>query len=168
MKKLLAVIFGVLAGFGLLGFLAAPVSAVELGEDPICESGAGVYTAEELKALGCKAVDDKSGDIGVVMSNIIKIVIAVIGIVAVIVIIISGVTFLTSQGDPAKVKRAKDTILYAVLGLILSVLAYTIVNFVSGAINPGDAGTDTETKTKTETETGTKTETTTEKTEDAK
>ena len=57
----------------------------------------------------------------------------VLGAVSVIVIVIAGVYYTTSGGDPSLVKRAKDTLLYAVIGLIVAVMAYAIVNFVVGA-----------------------------------
>jgi len=56
----------------------------------------------------------------------------VLGAVSVIVIVIAGVYYTTSGGDPALVKRAKDTLLYAVIGLIVAAMAYAIVNFVVG------------------------------------
>lgn len=65
--------------------------------------------------------------------NVIAILNAVIGVlsfVCVVVIIIGGVTYMTSSGDAGKVKKAKDTILYGVLGLVVCVLAFAIVNFV--------------------------------------
>ena len=55
---------------------------------------------------------------------------AVLGLVAVIVIIIGGINYMTSAGDAGKVKKAKDTILYGVIGLVICVLAFAIVNFV--------------------------------------
>lgn len=53
-----------------------------------------------------------------------------IGIVAIILIIHSGLKYITSRGDPANIKSAKDTLLYAVIGLIVALMAFTIVNFV--------------------------------------
>ncbi len=64
------------------------------------------------------------------VSTIIKSVIGVLGLVCVIVVIIGGVNYMTSSGDAGKVKKAKDTILYGVIGLIICVLAFAIVNFV--------------------------------------
>ena len=64
------------------------------------------------------------------VSGIIKAVIAVLGLVCVIVIIMGGVSYMTSTGDAGKVKKAKDTILYGVIGLVICVLAFAIVNFV--------------------------------------
>ena len=54
----------------------------------------------------------------------------IIGIVAVIMIILGGFTMMTSSGDPGKVKKGKDTILYGVIGLVVALLAVVIVNFV--------------------------------------
>ena len=51
-----------------------------------------------------------------------------------IAIIIGGVKYMTSQGDAAKIKSAKDTILYAVIGLIVALLAFAITNFILGAL----------------------------------
>ena len=62
--------------------------------------------------------------------NIINGVIAVLGLVCVVVMIIGGVNYMTSSGDAGKVKKAKDTILYGLIGLVVCVLAFAIVNFV--------------------------------------
>lgn len=68
------------------------------------------------------------------ITNIINAVIAALGIVAVVVIVLGGVQYMTSTGDSTKVKKAKDTILYGIVGLIICVLAYAIVNFVIGGL----------------------------------
>lgn len=54
------------------------------------------------------------------------------GIIAVLIIIIAGYTFVTSSGDAAGVKKAKNAILYSVIGLVVIILAFTITNFVIG------------------------------------
>mgnify|MGYP000843957580 FL=1 len=53
------------------------------------------------------------------------------GAVAVIVIIFGGFRYITSTGDPARVKQAKDTIVYGIIGLIVAILAYAIVRFIT-------------------------------------
>lgn len=73
-------------------------------------------------------------DLVTAVSNIISAVIAVLGIVCVIVMIIGGINYMTSSGDSGKVKKAKDTILYGLIGLVVCVLAFAIVNFVIGNI----------------------------------
>lgn len=54
------------------------------------------------------------------------------GATAVIVIIVSAIFYIISQGDAAKIKRAKDGILYAVVGLVVILLAFVITNFIIG------------------------------------
>lgn len=64
------------------------------------------------------------------ITGIINAVVAALGIVCVVVMIIGGVNYMTSSGDAGKVKKAKDTILYGLIGLVVCVLAFAIVNFV--------------------------------------
>lgn len=80
--------------------------------------------------------DDKNltGDI----TGIINAIIGVLGIVCVVVMIIGGVNYMTSSGDAGKVKKAKDTILYGMIGLVICVLAFAIVNFVISNILQGN------------------------------
>ena len=73
---------------------------------------------------------DDGGNLTDQIVNIINVVVGVLGIVAVIVIIMGGISYMTSAGDPGKVKKGKDTILYGVIGLIICALAFAIVNFV--------------------------------------
>ena len=54
----------------------------------------------------------------------------VVGILAVVMIIIGGIQYTTSGGDQAAVTKAKNTILYGIVGLVIAILAYAIVNFV--------------------------------------
>ena len=94
----------------------------------ICDSKAASLKVKE--AAGCSG----SGDLTAGVTHILNAIIGVIGLVAVIFIIIGGVNYMTSNGDPQKTKKAKDTILYATIGLIICALAFAIVNFVIGSI----------------------------------
>ncbi len=76
-----------------------------------------------------------NGDLKNVIVNILNGVIGALGIVAVVFVIIGGVQYMTSHGDSAKTKKAKDTILYACIGLVVCALAFIIVNFAIGIIN---------------------------------
>lgn len=69
------------------------------------------------------------GDSGI-FTTIINILLFIIGVVAVIMLIIGGIRYVVSGGDQAAVTAAKNTILYAVIGIIIAILAYAIVNFV--------------------------------------
>lgn len=66
--------------------------------------------------------------------NIMQIVFGLLGSIAVIIIIIAGFQYVLSQGSPEKTSKAKNTILYAVIGLVVCVSGVTIVNFVTGKL----------------------------------
>ena len=83
-------------------------------------------------------VDDTGTDLKTSVTGILNAVIGVLSFVCVVVIIIGGVTYMTSSGDAGKVKKAKDTILYGVIGLAVCVLAFAIVNFVIANVLSGN------------------------------
>ena len=64
----------------------------------------------------------------------LQIVFGVIGAMALIFIIIGGIQFVTSQGDPQSANKARNTILYSVVGLVVALSAEVIVTFVLGKI----------------------------------
>ncbi len=64
------------------------------------------------------------------VKRIIDVFLYAIGALSVIMIIHSGLKYINSRGDPEAVKSAKNTLMYAVVGLIVAILAFTIVNFV--------------------------------------
>jgi hypothetical protein len=55
-------------------------------------------------------------------------------------IIFGGLRYVVSGGNTASVTAAKNTILYAIVGIVVSLLAYAMVNFVLGALLPGSGG----------------------------
>jgi cytochrome bd-type quinol oxidase subunit 2 len=69
------------------------------------------------------------------VAGITETLLTVAGAVAVIIIIVGGLTYITSSGDSSRIKQAKDIILYAVIGLIVAILAYAIVHFVAGNVH---------------------------------
>lgn len=71
--------------------------------------------------------------------TITNILLFIIGAIAVIMLVIGGIRYTTSNGDSNSVSAAKNTILYAIIGIIVAILAYAIVNFVVGGL----AGTTT-------------------------
>ncbi len=69
-----------------------------------------------------------------VLTNITNTILYVVGIIAIVMLIVGGIKYVTSGGDKQKVTDAKNTILYAVLGLVIALLAFAIVNFVLNAL----------------------------------
>ncbi len=116
MKRLTTYILAfAIAVFGTLA-VVQPALAV----DPNAEATKG------LQAAG----DSGSGSLSGSLRTISDILLFVLGAIAVIVIIIGGIRYATSGGDSGQVKSAKDTILYAVIGLVVAILAYAIVRFI--------------------------------------
>lgn len=67
-----------------------------------------------------------------VVTGVLNTVYFAAGVTAVIVIIISGMFYIISQGDASKIKRAKDGVLYAVVGLVIVLMAFILTNYVIG------------------------------------
>lgn len=68
------------------------------------------------------------------VTNLINWVVGFVGVVAVVFLIYGGIGYMTSSGDPGKVKKAKDTIMYALIGIIIVAIAEVITGFVSNLI----------------------------------
>lgn len=75
-------------------------------------------------------VDDSEGTVNNIIATVINIFSLVVGVVSVIMIIIGGLKYITSGGDSGNVSGAKNTILYAIVGLVIVALAQIIVKFV--------------------------------------
>ena len=89
---------------------------------------------EGAEAARCdECPKDLFGDTGV-FKQVTNTVLYIVGIIAVIMLIIGGIKYVVSGGDSKKVTDAKNTILYAIIGLIIAFLAFAIVNFVISAL----------------------------------
>ncbi len=89
---------------------------------------------EQKNAAGCDMTDAKEDMVPTHITNIINVAISVIGIIAVLVIAFAGQRYVVSGGDSAKVKAAKDMIVYAVVAIVVAVLSWAIINYIVGAI----------------------------------
>ena len=69
-----------------------------------------------------------------VFTNITNTALYAVGIISVVMLIYGGIRYIISGGDQKKVTDAKNTILYAIIGLIIAILSYAIVNFILNAI----------------------------------
>lgn len=92
------------------------------------EACAGTHLSGPATNADCSDADETT--LSQTIQNGINFVSIVVGIIAVVMIIIGGIRFVVSNGDSAKVSTAKNTIMYALIGLILVALAQVIVKFV--------------------------------------
>ena len=87
--------------------------------------------AEAAKCDGCP--ENLFGNTGV-FKQVTNTILYIVGIIAVIMLIIGGIKYVVSGGDSKKVTDAKNTVLYAIIGLVIAFLAFAIVNFVITAL----------------------------------
>lgn len=85
------------------------------------------------------------GGANAIIPRVINIMLFIVGILAVIMMIYGGIRYVLSGGDNNKVKDAKNTILYAIVGLVVAILGYAIVGWIvsilgSGGTGDGDSG----------------------------
>lgn len=76
-----------------------------------------------------------------IIPRVINLMLFIIGILAIFMIIYGGIRYVLSGGDNTKVKDAKNTILYAIVGLVVALLGYAIVNWIVSVISGGPAST---------------------------
>jgi hypothetical protein len=124
MKRL---ILGILTSLTLIMAPATPLLATASAD---CGTPSD-SKSQVLQGIGETNNSDCSGS-GVtdLIRSIINILSIIVGIAAVIVIIISGLKYITSSGDSGKVSSAKNTLIYALIGLVIAALAQFLVHFV--------------------------------------
>jgi predicted permease len=89
----------------------------------------------------CTVAENGNSSLKTVAARIVNIFSLIVGIVAVIMIIYGGFRYITSGGDSGRVGTAKNTLIYAIIGLIIVALAQFIVHYVltttSSSVSPG-------------------------------
>ena len=118
---------------------AATVVTLMAGRVMAAEAGAAETEAINPAQAGANAAKGNgmpSELVGVdgVFTKITNTVLYAVGIISVIMLIYGGLRYVISGGDSKKVTDAKNTIMYAIIGLIVSILSYAIVNFVINAV----------------------------------
>jgi hypothetical protein len=111
----LALMVGFIALVPVATSYASPASQIDGGAGKVIDSGSSV-------------------DLPTMIRKIIDLLLFAIGAVAVIMIIFGAFRYVLSGGDSSSVTAAKNTILYAVIGLVVAILAYAIVHFVTSNI----------------------------------
>jgi hypothetical protein len=123
MNKIITIIVTALAAL-TLAFAAVPAYAA-------CPAGNNVTTSTVSDGASC--ADDNAGQ-GKTLPQVIKTIVTVamfiLGALSVLMLIYGGITYSTSAGDSGKITKAKHTIMYAIVGLVVALLAYSIVGFI--------------------------------------
>lgn len=124
----------------ILPLLAVPALALSVAgvfaptanaADDLTLSG-GANTAKGSDQVSClfgTTAEGCEGNTGI-FRTIVNVVLFLIGAISVIMLVIGGIKYTVSNGDSNAVTSAKNTIMYAIVGLIIAILAFAVVNFV--------------------------------------
>ncbi len=117
---------------GLLGLtLVAGVSTLLITGAPLAVEATTTSNIKDgVGGVGGNDPGNQGSQVTVVIKNVINILLFLIGMIAVIMIVIAGLRFVTANGDSNTISSARNTVLYAVVGIIVAVAAYAIVNFI--------------------------------------
>ena len=129
MLRLASLLIGMVVG--ALFILSTPTLAQE-GTNPALREGLCAGVNLEINS-NCQDLDSEGGGLGQfnrLIKRIINLLSVIVGVVAVIMIIVGGLRYITSGGSDTSVTSAKNTILYAIIGLIIVALAQILVRFV--------------------------------------
>lgn len=115
--------FALIFSFGLAVLPAVPAYASTISES--CEN------SPNPKPLICREQERTVGD---VIGIIVDVLLFGIGVLSVVMIIVSGIRYSVSMGDAGNITKAKNSLMYAVIGLVVALLAYPIVHWLIGAL----------------------------------
>lgn len=111
----------------------------------LCAGKAMAMTAQEgAKAVRAEGMPAELVGVDGVFTKFSNIALYAVGAISVIMLIWGGLRYITSGGDSKKITNAKNTILYAIIGLVIAVLAFAIINFVLNTIGSVSAPAPTE------------------------
>lgn len=128
-KRIKSMFLSLVATAALLAPVAVPVTAHAATFSP--KGGLNCGTNIQLTDSGtCPTNTSSTSDVNNAVALALNLFSAVVGIIAVVMIIIGGIKYITSGGDSGNVTSAKNTILYAIIGLVVVALSQVIVRFV--------------------------------------
>lgn len=122
-------VLALLTTFGFTGVVAAqsdPQGAVCQGANTLQVTSSTVQSETSCSDAG----NETASKVNTLITQIINVFSVIVGIIAVIMIIWGGLKYITSGGDSGNITGAKNTILYAIIGLVIVALAQFIVRFV--------------------------------------
>ena len=83
-----------------------------------------------IKGQGPELAGTAAGAVSIILNALF----GILGLVAVVVVLIGGINMMISTGDPGRIRKSKDTLMWGLIGLVICIFASAIVNFVIGMI----------------------------------
>lgn len=111
--------------------IAMPASAQWTGDpfEHACQEG----VTNDASVCGTDGTDPISGNDGIIL-RVVRMLGWVVGFVSVLMIMIAAIKYITANGDPASIKSARDTIIYALIGVAVFSISQVIVRFLVGVL----------------------------------
>jgi len=122
--------------FALVAVFTPLTPSASAQAEPVCEDDTYTLSNGIDCAKGADTPTTLFGGEGSIFTTVVNVLLFVIGAISVIMLIYGGIRYTTSAGDSGAVTSAKNTIMYAIIGLIIAFLAFAVVNWVLGAITP--------------------------------
>lgn len=110
-----------------LGLVLAPAGLAPVNVSAECSGVDCVNQGANNARTGATSIDQ-------VIKNVTNVLLFLVGAVSVIMLVLGGFKYVASNGNADQIKSAKNTILYAVIGLVVAIIAYAVVDFVVDAI----------------------------------
>lgn len=124
------------AGIGAMVAVAvAPIASSVFQQSSYVSASA----AGEIKKGYTQAGGSESDSLPDIIGTVVNTMLFIVGVLAVIMIIYSGIRYITAHGDKGQVESAKNTLIYSIVGLVVAIVAYAIVNWVIGLFDGGGA-----------------------------
>jgi hypothetical protein len=115
----------IIMAFALLMVISIPIASASLTyaapKDEVCNA---------IGANGCNDADGNGTSVQRAITFVVNALSVIAGIAGVIMMIVGGFKYVTSGGDSSKVASAKNTVIYALIGLAIAALAQVLVQFV--------------------------------------
>lgn len=114
-------------GFSAISVASLPTNVSAQAANSVVKKGITTATTADMEN---KSIAGEGG----LISILINFLLWAVGILSVAMIIFSGFRYITSAGDASKTKSAQSTLIYSVVGLIVAIMAYAIVNMVTNRL----------------------------------
>lgn len=120
MRKFSQIVIIAIASLAMMFAITPQASALD-PFNAVCKDNAGAAICKEKNS---------QRSVGSLIRRITNVMMMLIGAVSIIMLIYGGIRFTASGGSPESIKTAKNTIIYAVAGIVVALAAYAVVNFV--------------------------------------
>ena len=119
----------------LLKILVTPALLLStLFTAPGMVSAVDVCSGDNGSSLYCQNKSEGETKVKSTIGNVVNLLLMAVGAISIIMIVVGGILFALSNGDSSRVTKARNTVLYAAIGLIVSLLASAIVNLAFGRV----------------------------------